>query len=50
MTTYTEEDGLIGITINLQSKMESCSKEVLKSYEKFVRLESDLAITKNANK
>ena len=29
MTTYTEKDNLIGIAMNIQSKVESCKMEVL---------------------
>lgn len=59
MATYTEEvlkklkANLIGIVIILPSKMESCNNEVVEELKvlikKFVRLESDQAITKNVN-
>lgn len=59
VATYTEEvlkklkANLIGIAIILPSKMESCNNEVVEELKvlikKFVRLESDQAITKNVN-
>ena len=60
MTIYSEKalrklskDGLIGSTLNLQSKMESSNAKVLKKPKllnnKFDKLEEDVAITRNAN-
>ena len=60
MTTYSEDalrklnkDNLIGIALNLQSKMEYSNAKVLEELsllnEKFDKLEPDVAIPKNAN-
>ena len=60
MTTYSEDalrklnkDNLIGIALNLQSKMESSNAKVLEELrflnEKFDKLEAETAIARNAN-
>ena len=60
MTTYSEEalrklnkDDLIGITLSLQSKMESSNAKVLEELKllnnRFYKLEADVAIARNAN-
>ena len=45
------KDSVIEIAMNLQLKMESCKKDIIEQLraliEKLMRLESDLAITKN---
>ena len=47
------KDNLIGIALNLQSKMESSNAKVLEELrllnEKFDKLEADVAIAQNAN-
>ena len=57
MTTYSEDvlrtlnkDGLIGIALNLQSKMQFSNAKVLKELKLLNgKLEIDVAITRNAN-
>ena len=57
MTTYSEDvlrtlnkDGLIGIALNLQSKMQSSNAKVLEELKLLNdKLEIDVAITRNAN-
>ena len=60
MTKYSEDvlrklnkDDLIGIALNLQSKMESSNAKVLEELrllnEKFDKLEADVAIARNTN-
>lgn len=60
MTLNSEEalknlnkDDLIGVAVNLQSKMKACSSNFLKELKplnkNFTKLVADVAVTKNAN-
>ena len=60
MTTYSEDalrklnkDELVGIALNLQSKMESSNAKVLEElkllHDKFEKLEAEVAVENEAN-